>query len=734
MPAWLTARLADTAAADAEPRMLRAVAGAMSHWFTLARRAVLGEHTTRADAANGEPPPPPEEEPPTLDNWPAPEEWPTLLTDAVIPITALVFEQAWQQVARTATLPGAGPYQQRFLDQVSDRLSRNLWPDGVFEECRYELAEGLAQGESIDQIRDRLGMVLNIDAPSRQIRGRINELKREGLPVPGHLYDAERDAHTQWHYYARRIARTEIMTAYNGGQYEKQQAVAEVLGTRLVKRWLATPDTRVRNSHWIAHGQVRDLDEPFRVGGEDLRYPHDPLGSASQTVNCRCTVTWHEPDEADELRARYEAELPHRTDIEGTPLVGDTRAAVTSANSANLNSGGRNITEPGFINSTSNEAPADPADRDYEWAVHTAANVPMEPPADWFTNPELTAYAKVRVLDSGRVIGHIAPWGVEHIGAPGVTAPRHGGKPAAYAKFHRHPVRTAEGERILTGPLSTAQPSHPRGHAKPRNVTVADVMAHYDDITFVAADVVAGEDDHGIWVSGALRPGVSPLQVLALDRYYLSGDWRNGELIAACSVGSPGFFAPDEGVPLAASASYGPVVHYDDDGIPVVLVASFGAPAAHTPQPHPTPDAEAQAWALLRAQRKVAAVDAAVTAAARRIQHPVVRAAADRMTLPETLIAAARIETTEDDVQAARNWVDQQGGLPSYIRRIANHLKRKGMSESRAIATAVNAAKKMCRTGDTNWPGKQQVNAGSRAQACAAVRQWNRMRARARAS
>lgn len=721
---WLTARLADTAAADAEPRMLRAVAGAMRSWLALARRAVLGEHTTRA-AANGEPPPPPEE-PPTLDSWPAPEEWTNLLSEAVLPVAALVFTEAWQQVARSATLPGAGPYQQRYLDQVSDRLSRNLWPDGVFEECRYELAEGLAHGESIDQIRDRLGLVLNIDAPSRRIRGRINELKREGLRVPGHLYDAARDADAQWHYYARRIARTEIMGAYNGGQYEKHQAMAEVLGIRRVKRWLATPDTRVRNSHWIAHGQVREADEPFRVGGEDLRYPHDPLGSASETVNCRCTLTWHEQDEADQLRARYEAELPHRTDTEGTPLVGDTRAAVTSANS--------DITEPGFINPASDEAPADPDNRDYEWAVRTAANVPMEPPADWFTDPQLSAYAKVRVLDSGRVIGHIAPWGVEHAGIPGVTAPRHGNNPAAYAKFHRHPVRTAEGERILTGPLSTAQPSHPRGHAPPRNVTVADVMAHYDDVTFVAADVVAGEDDHGIWVSGSLRPGVSPLQVLALDRYYLSGDWRNGELIAACSVGSPGFYAPDTGVALAASATPEAVAHHDDHGTLVALVASFGAPGT-TPTAAPAPaDAEAQAWALLRAQRKVAQVDASVQAAARRVMHPVVRAAADRMALPETLIAAAVVDTTPADVTAARNWVEQQGGLPSYIKRIARHLQRKGMSKSRAIATAVNAAKKMCRTGDTNWPGKQQVNPGSRAEACAAVRQWNAMRARARAS
>jgi hypothetical protein len=79
----------------------------------------------------------------------------------------------------------------------------------------------------------------------------------------------------------------------------------------------------------------------------------------------------------------------------------------------------------------------------------------------------------------------------------------------------------------------------------------------------------------------------------------------------------------------------------------------------------------------------------------------------------------------------AANWVDQQGGLPSYIKRIEKHLERKGMSKSHAIATAVNVAKKMCATGDVNWPGSQQVNAGSRAEACAAVARWEQMKAAA---
>lgn len=74
------------------------------------------------------------------------------------------------------------------------------------------------------------------------------------------------------------------------------------------------------------------------------------------------------------------------------------------------------------------------------------------------------------------------------------------------------------------------------------------------------------------------------------------------------------------------------------------------------------------------------------------------------------------------------NWVEKAGGLPPYIKRIEKHLEGKGMTESRAIATAVNVVKKMCATGDINFPGSQQVNAGSQAEACGAVARWESMK------
>lgn len=220
------------------------------------------------------------------------------------------------------------------------------------------------------------------------------------------------------------------------------------------------------------------------------------------------------------------------------------------------------------------------------WAERVATAVPLEPPPSWFSNPQLTGATKIRITDEGRIYGHIAAWGTEHASHPGITPPRAPGE-GVYAKFHRHPVRCADGSRIKTGPLATG------GHADIREQSIWAVMRHYDDPSFVVADVVCGEDAHGIWVSGALRPGVTPLQVIMADRYSFSGDWRDGELVAACSVSVPGFHldADDAVRALAASGEAAPVVLAEAvpqvrrDGGEIVAVLSAGLLPPTLPKP-----------------------------------------------------------------------------------------------------------------------------------------------------
>lgn len=51
----------------------------------------------------------------------------------------------------------------------------------------------------------------------------------------------------------------------------------------------STIDTRTREAHFAADGQVVALDQPFVVDGEELDYPGDPNGSGDNVINCRCS-------------------------------------------------------------------------------------------------------------------------------------------------------------------------------------------------------------------------------------------------------------------------------------------------------------------------------------------------------------------------------------------------------------------------------------------------------------
>lgn len=89
---------------------------------------------------------------------------------------------------------------------------------------------------------------------------------------------------------AETIARTETIGASNAAS----TIAAEATGLKLNKSWLSTRDSRVRDTHAAADGQIVPMSEPFSVGGSQLMFPGDSsLGAdAREIVNCRCTLTF----------------------------------------------------------------------------------------------------------------------------------------------------------------------------------------------------------------------------------------------------------------------------------------------------------------------------------------------------------------------------------------------------------------------------------------------------------
>lgn len=171
----------------------------------------------------------------------------------------------------------------------------------------------------------------------------------------------------------------------------------------------------------------------------------------------------------------------------------------------------------------------------------SAAGEMWRPPAEWFADPKLSLPTGITVTDEGRIYGHAAQWGVCHIGFDGtcVQAPRED----AHPYYMTGEVVCADGSRAAVGQITLGT-----GHAE-LNLGANPSAEHYDNTGAAVADVAVGNDAHGIWVAGCIRPGTDPLRVYELQASgQVSGDWRRigGKLrlVGLLAVNVPGFPVP----------------------------------------------------------------------------------------------------------------------------------------------------------------------------------------------
>lgn len=128
-----------------------------------------------------------------------------------------------------------------------ENLTRDLAED-TWQGIQRELDQGIAKGESIDELAQRI------------------------KDFPG--LDKAR---------AKTIAVTETGAAFEQGRdLAMKQAEVEY------KEWLSSQDDRVRESHRQADGMQRRRDEPFHVGKALLLHPCDGTAHPEEVVNCRC--------------------------------------------------------------------------------------------------------------------------------------------------------------------------------------------------------------------------------------------------------------------------------------------------------------------------------------------------------------------------------------------------------------------------------------------------------------
>lgn len=183
-------------------------------------------------------------------------------------------------------------------------------------------------------------------------------------------------------------------------------------------------------------------------------------------------------------------------------------------------------------------------------AFALTVDAPVRPPAAWFTDPALSVPTGITVTPEGRVYGHAALWGTCHIGQAGVcvTPPREEDHPY----FMTGNVWT-EGDAVV----SVGQITVGTGHA-PLAYGHRAAADHYDNTGAAVADVAVGNDGHGIWVAGSVRPGTDESRIRELRAAgQVSGDWRriggSLRLVGLLAVNVPGFPVPKLRTHLASN-------------------------------------------------------------------------------------------------------------------------------------------------------------------------------------
>lgn len=125
---------------------------------------------------------------------------------------------------------------------------------------------------------------------------------------------------------AMRIARTEGHRIHSNSAHDAQLAAKDA-GADIVKQWDSTMDGKTRRTHRQLDGQIREVEEPFEMGGKKAMYPSG-FNRPEEDINCRCALlqraTWALDD--DELETLKKKARKHGLLVEDSKKFGKEKA------------------------------------------------------------------------------------------------------------------------------------------------------------------------------------------------------------------------------------------------------------------------------------------------------------------------------------------------------------------------------------------------------------------------
>lgn len=134
----------------------------------------------------------------------------------------------------------------------------------------------------------KLDALRDISWNTQKIRETIAAGLLQGKPMKNIAADLSRVAGMN-----RNSALLHAQTAVTGAENAGRQAgfeKAEKMGIEFERVWIATLDSRTRDSHRKLDGQRVGVSEPFRSMYGEIMYPGDPHADSRDVWRCRCSV------------------------------------------------------------------------------------------------------------------------------------------------------------------------------------------------------------------------------------------------------------------------------------------------------------------------------------------------------------------------------------------------------------------------------------------------------------
>ena len=171
------------------------------------------------------------------------------------------------------------------IESVAGNVGFDLWDEQTVKRLIVE------QPELMPYYPPKRALKRGIDLTygKKQITASVTSSILQGKSIKNMANDLQKRITTMSRDSAIRTARTAVTGAQNAGRMDSY-AAAKKMGIKLKKRWLATLDNLTRHAHAMLDGQTVDIDEPFKVDGEEIMFPGDTSAPGYLVYNCRCTT------------------------------------------------------------------------------------------------------------------------------------------------------------------------------------------------------------------------------------------------------------------------------------------------------------------------------------------------------------------------------------------------------------------------------------------------------------